>query len=295
MTESKNNNGLKVIAILLGVVLAGTLFYTASLYNDKKETTAKLTNEKNLVVEDLNNLKADYDRAIEESETTNQELVEARNRISEYIDSVKTMKADIAALYRYRRQVRTLEKEREFLLAQNDSLRKSNTLLAMERDSTFVALERQTNLSDSLVTQNTQLAKVVEIGSALNLSKFSIDAVKERSSGKLVSTNRATRADKIKICYTVAANNIANSGDRQFYIQVTDPAGNILGENSTASTEEGASITYSKISNFFYENGALDVCDFVSKSTDKFAKGNYEVKVYDTKLRELSTSKFQLK
>ncbi|NAS30106.1 hypothetical protein GTQ40_03905 [Flavobacteriaceae bacterium R38] len=295
MTESKNNNGLKVIAILLGVVLAGTLFYTASLYNDKKETTTKLTNEKNLVVEDLNNLKSDYDRAIEESETTNQELVEARNRIAQYIDSVKTMKADISALYRYRRQVRTLEKEREFLLAQNDSLRKSNTLLAMERDSTFVALEKQTIFSDSLVTQNTQLAKVVEIGSALNLASFTIDAVKERSSGKLVSTTRASRADKLKICYTVASNSIATSGDRQFYIQVTDPAGNILGENGSASTEEGASVTYSKISNFFYENSILDVCDFVSKSGDNFAKGNYEVKVFDSGLRELSTSKFTLR
>lgn len=295
MTESKNNNGLKVIAILLGVVLAATLFYTANLYNDKKETTAKLINEKSLVVEDLNNLKADYDRAIEESETTNGELVEARNRIAQYIDSVKTMKADISALYRYRKQVRTLEKEREFLLAQNDSLRKSNTLLAMERDSTFVALEKQTVFNDSLVVQNTQLAKVVEIGSALNLAKFTIDAVKERSSGKLVSTSKASRADKLKICYTVAANNIATSGDKQFYIQVTDPAGNILGENGAASTEDGASVTYSKVSNFFYENGLLDVCDFVTKSGDKFAKGNYEVKVFDPSLRELSTSKFQLK
>jgi len=295
MTESKNNNGLKVIAILLGVILAGTLFYTASLYKDKKATTTKLTNEKNLVVEDLNNLKADYDRAIEESENTNQELVEARNRIGQYIDSVKTMKADISALYRYRRQVRTLEKEREFLLAQNDSLRKSNTLLAMERDSTFMALEKQTVFSDSLVTQNTQLAKVVEIGSALNLAKFTIDAVKEKASGRLVSTTRAKRADKLKICYTVAGNTIATSGDRQFYIQVTDPSGNILGENGTASTEEGASVTYSKVSNFFFENSVLDVCDFVSKSESNFAKGNYEVKVFDSKLRELSTSKFALK
>ncbi|XLS27572.1 hypothetical protein ACJD0Z_10225 [Flavobacteriaceae bacterium M23B6Z8] len=295
MTESKNNNGLKVIAVLLGVVLAGTLFYTASLYKDKKETTARLIDEKNFVIEDLNNLKSDYDRAIEESESTNQELVEARARIDQYIDSVKTMKADISALYRYRKQVRLLEKERKFLLAQNDSLRKSNTLIAMQRDSTIVALQTQTFVADSLVEQNTELAKVVELGSALNLAKFSIDAVKERSSGKLVSTTRARRADKIKICYTVAGNKIANSGDRQFYIQVKDPAGNIIGENATATLEDGISVTYSKVSNFFYENTALDVCDYVNKPGDNFAEGNYEVRVYDVGLNELSNSKFVLK
>lgn len=295
MTESKNNNGLKVVAVLLGVVLIGTLFYTASLYKDKKETTARLIDDRNLVIEDLNNLKSDYDRAIEESESTNQELVEARSRINQYIDSVKTMKADISALYRFRKKVRLLENERKFLLAQNDSLRKSNTLIAMQRDSTIVALQTQTFVADSLVEQNTSLAKVVELGAALNLAKFSIDAVKERSSGKLVSTTRASRADKIKICYTVAGNKIANAGDRQFYIQVKDPAGNIVGENSTASLEDGTSVVYSKVSNFFFENTALDVCDYVNKPGDDFAKGNYEVVVYDSGLNELSNSKFVLK
>ena len=43
MTETKNNNGLKVIAGLLGVVLLGTIIYTVSLYQDKKKTTDALT------------------------------------------------------------------------------------------------------------------------------------------------------------------------------------------------------------------------------------------------------------
>ena len=123
MTETKSNNGLKVIAGLLAAALIGTLIYTASLYNSKKETTNKLNKEKNLVIEDLNNLKSDYDRAISESESANAELVEARNKIATYIDSVQQMKADISSLSRYRRQVQQLTKEREFLLTQNDSLK----------------------------------------------------------------------------------------------------------------------------------------------------------------------------
>ena len=76
MTETKNNNnGLKVIAGLLGVVLLGTIIYTVSLYQDKKQTTEALTQEKELVVEDLNNLKSEYDKAILES---NDELCVAK-------------------------------------------------------------------------------------------------------------------------------------------------------------------------------------------------------------------------
>tara|TARA_R110002074_G_scaffold4241_2_gene21209 strand:- start:104 stop:319 length:216 start_codon:yes stop_codon:yes gene_type:complete len=64
MTETKSNNGLKVIAGLLGVILLGVIIYTVSLYQDKQKNTALLTKEKELVVEDLTSLKSEYDKAI---------------------------------------------------------------------------------------------------------------------------------------------------------------------------------------------------------------------------------------
>ncbi|NNG10252.1 MAG: hypothetical protein HKM92_08765, partial [Arenibacter sp.] len=284
-----------VIAGLLGVILLGVIIYTVSLYQDKQKTTALLTKEKELVVEDLTSLKSEYDKAILESNATNEELVSARDNIAKYIDSVQTMKADIASLYRYRKQVGILTKEREQLLRKVDSLTRSNTFLAMQRDSTYVELEKQTIFNDSLVVQNTQLADVLEKGSALNLSKFSVDAVKERSSGKLVSTSRARATDKLKVCFTVADNVIAQAGDREFYIEVLDPQGNVLGESFSKTTDSGASVTYSKGTDFYYENRSLDVCDFIDKPAGDFQKGNYMVNVYDNGLKLLGTSKFQLK
>lgn len=295
MTETKSNNGLKVIAGLLGVVLLGTIIYTVSLYQDKQKTTNQLTQEKELVVEDLNSLKSEYDKAILESNATNEELVSARDNIAKYLDSVKTMKADISSLSRYRRQVSVLKKEREQLLIQVDSLTQSNTLIAMQRDSTFVELEKQTVFNDSLVVQNTQMADIVERGSALNLSKFTVDAVKERSSGKMVSTSKASRTDKFKICFTVANNVIAEAGDREFFVEVLDPQGNVLGESFSKTDDSGASITYSKGTNFYYENKSLDVCDYINKPSGDFQKGNYMVNVYDDVLKLLVTSKFTLK
>ena len=295
MTETKNNNGLKVLAGLLGVVLLGTIIYTVSLYQDKKKTTMALTEEKQIVEADLESLKSEYDKAILESNATNEELVSARDNIARYIDSVKNMKADISSLSRYRRQVSVLKAERAQLLKQVDSLTTSNTMIAMQRDSTYVELEKQTVFNDSLVVQNTQLADVVEKGSALNLAKFSVDAVKERNSGKMSSTSRARRTDKLKICFTVANNVIAEAGDREFFLEVLDPQGNVLGESYSKTNDSGASVTYSKGTNFYYENKALDVCDYINKPAGDFQKGNYMVNVYDNKLTLLGTNKFTLK
>ncbi|SNR65623.1 hypothetical protein SAMN04488009_3017 [Maribacter sedimenticola] len=295
MTETKNNNGLKVLTALLGVVLLGTIIYTVSLYQDKKKTEVVLSKEKELVVEDLNSLKSEYDKAILESNATNEELVSARDNIAKYIDSVKTMKADISSLSRYRRQVSVLKAEREQLLKQVDSLTRSNSMIAMQRDSTYVELEKQTVFNDSLVVQNTNLAQVVEKGSALNLSKFNVDAVKERNSGKLVSTQRARATDKFKICFTVADNVIAQAGDRTFYLEVLDPQGNVLGGSNSQTNDNGASVTYSKQTNFYFENKSLDVCDYINKPAGDFKDGNYMVNVYDDQLKLLGTSKFVLK
>jgi len=295
MAETKSNSGLKVIAGLLGVILLGTIIYTVSLYKDKQKTTADLTNEKGLVVEELNSLKSEYDKAILESNATNEELVSARDNIAKYIDSVKSMKADISTLSKYRRQVSVLKREREVLLKKVDSLTQSNALIAMQRDSTFVELEKQTVFNDSLVVQNTQLASVLEKGAALSLAKFSVDAVKERNSGKLTSTSRARSTDKFKICFSVADNTIAEAGDRKFFVEVLDPQGNVLGQSYSIANDSGASIVYSKETNFYYENKLLDVCDYIGKPSGDFQKGNYMVNVYNNKLKLLGTSKFTLK
>jgi len=295
MKEDKNNNALKVIAGLLGALFLITLIAAISFYQTNRKNKEAFRQEKELVVEDLESLKSEYDKAILESQATNEELVDARNSIAKYIDSLQSMKADLATLYKYRRQVTRLKAEREELLRRVDSLTQSNSLLAMQRDSTYQELELQSRFSDSLIVQNTQLADAVERGAALNLAKFAIDAVRERNNGKLVSVSRARSTDKFKVCFTVAENRIAQAGDREFYIEVLDPQGNVLGEGFTKTNEAGATITYSQATNFYYENNTLDVCDYINKPEPGFQDGNYMVTVYDDDLKLLGTSKFALK
>ena len=175
------------------------------------------------------------------------------------------------------------------------SIQKYNTRIAMQRDCTYVELEKQYVFNDSLVVQNTLLADIVEKASVLNLSKFSVDAIREHNSGNLVSTSRAKFTDKFKICFTVADNVIADAGDREFFIDVLDSQGNLIGESYLKTTNDGVSVKYSKRINFYYDNESLDVCDYINKPSSNFQKGNYMVNVYDDRLKLLGTSKFALK
>ncbi|MFD2725915.1 chromosome partitioning protein ParA [Hyunsoonleella rubra] len=294
MENSKSNTGLKIALGVALVLFLATGFYTMNLYKESNETKKELTEEKQLVMNDLNAMAKQYDEAIGENEIANKNLIDARERIQGLIDSLRISETNVKSLWRYKTKYRSLQKEMDVLLAQNDSLRVENSYLATSLDSTRVRLEERTMFTDSLLVQNTALAEVVENASILNTLDLKGFGVIERTSGKLIPTERAGRADKIRVCFTVAKNPLVQAGDQELYVQVIDPKNNTLGANEQVVFGE-KTLNYSVVSKFNYENSNLNVCEFVaSKGDDKFEKGRYVVNVFNQK-DLVSTSEFTLK
>ena len=162
------------------------------------------------------------------------------------------MKADINILFKYRDQVDLLKKERNRLLAINDSLRKYNIHITQQRDSTATALNQRTVQLDSISRKAKELSQVIDEGSILTLKSLVAEGVKEKSDGRYINKERASATDKIKVCYTVGMNRIAPVGNRTFYVQITSPNGITLGENDTVSEGE-RTVNYSAVRTFLYE------------------------------------------
>ncbi|MEM5538328.1 MULTISPECIES: chromosome partitioning protein ParA [unclassified Olleya] len=294
MANKTASTGLKVA---LGIALAlfiGTGIYTSTLYKDKQQTEQQLTQEKNDVLNDLNTMVAKYDVALSESQVTNQNLVEARERIQSLIDSLKVSENNVSSLWKYKKKYLALQDEMDVLLSENDRLKVENMHLATTLDSTNVRYEESRMFNDSLVVQNTALAEVVENAAVLTTANLKGFGVIERNNGKLIPTERAGRSDKIRVCYTVAKNKLVQSGDKELYVQVIDPKNNILGVNQQIKFGE-QTLNYSIISKFNYENGNLDICEFIVNSTDDdFEKGRYQVNVFNSN-ELVSSSEFTLR
>jgi hypothetical protein len=294
METKKNNIGLKVA---LGIALAlfiATGFYTSQLYQQKQETESQLTKEKLIVMDDLSNMARQYDIAISENDIANEKLIDAKERIQGLIDSLKVSEDNVGSLWRYKQKYLALQKEMDVLLIENDRLKVENELLATSLDSTKVRLEERTMFTDSLLVQNTALAEVVENASVLSAVNLKGYGVIERTSGKLIPTERARRVDKIRVCFTMAKNSLVQAGDQELYIQVIDPNNNILGVNEQVQFGE-QTLNYSVISKFNYENNSLDVCEFVlDRGEDTFEKGRYMVNVFNEK-NLISSDEFTLK
>lgn len=291
--SGSNNNALKVILGIAVVLLLGTLFYTFNLKSETDETQKQLTEEKALVLKDLNNMAQQYDAAIGENEVANAKLVEARGRIEGLMDSLKVSDNNVRSLWRYKKQFLALQDEMEDLMIENESLKVENSLLATSLDSTKTQLSERIVFNDSLLAQNTELATIVENAAVLSTAGLKGFGVIVRSSGKLIPTERSGRADKIRVCYTVTKNKLVANGDKEFFVQVIDPKDNVLGLNEQIQFDQSV-LNYSLISKFNYESDNLDICEFVEARGKNFESGRYVVNVFDQNTL-VSTSQFVLK
>ncbi len=276
--QNSSSSSLKVIIAILAILLVGSLVYIYKMTTDVKIVQTELTktlSEKELVMKDLQELKTTYDAAIAENTSMSDELIKERDKVVNLINQVDKSKGDLS---KYRSQYAKLESNMKVLMAENEGLKKQNTVLTTQRDSTVVVLGETKKNVEALTGQNEELAKVVEKGSKLTILNTKGSAFKLKSSGKQIETDKAGRANVLRINFTIAENQIAKSGDKAYYVQVIDSKNNVLGDKQTVSFGE-KSLTYSFITNVKYENKTVNVSqDLPGKD---FAKGTYFVNVFD--------------
>lgn len=278
MENQKNNSNLKAVVIVLLLLLLGSLGYIFKMSTDAEVVRTELKTtltEKESVMKDLQELKATYDAAIAENTTMSEELIKERDKVVALMEDLKKSNGDVS---KFKTQLTTLQSNMKVLIAENDNLKKQNVTLTTQRDSTRVVLVESKKANEALTAQNTDLAKTVEKGSILTVLNTKGAAYKVRSSGKQIETEKASRADVLKVSFTIAENKIAKSGTKTYYVQVIDSENNVIGDKKTESFGT-KSLTYSFTTNVKYENKMVDVSEDLAGK--KFAKGTYFVNVFD--------------
>ena len=292
-TQSNNNNRAKILIGLLVVLLVSLAGYTYTLIQQNKETVLFLEADKAEVQKELEALVVSYNEILQDNKLKDKDLIAARDRVIVLLDSVKDYKANLSIITRYKAQVKGLKNERTQLFKRADSLLVVTQRLAVEKDSTTAVLIKTIKVVDSVTTANTQLFNSLEKGALIGISNLDATAIIVRKGGKIKETKRATRADKIRVCYTIAPNTLAQAGDRVLYVQVINPDNNIIGDKSNITFGQDL-LTYSKSESVFYENQALDVCAIVGTAGQDVLKGLYTINIFDAQ-RQIGSTTLMLK
>jgi len=293
MDNQKNNSSLKAIIVVLAILLAGSLAYMYKISSDARKTETSLVEDKDSALTKLEQLKVQLDAAIAEKTSVSDELIAEREKVVKLMADLKKSNGDVASLKKIQVQYNALNAKFQALVKENGLLKDQNMTLVSKVDSLNMALGEKIRFNDTLVIQNENLAKTVEKAQKLVVMNLRTQAIKEKSSGREVVTERARRADKLKVCFSIAQNEVAQSGSKLYYVQIIDSKNNVLGEKKVENFGE-TTLTYSFTTTVAYENKSVDVCENLEGNGVDFEKGTYFVNIFD-KGTLVSKTSFTLK
>ncbi len=287
---------LKVLVVLLGLLAAGLGITGYVKYKQLKEAEHVLQGEKEALLNDLNELKVNYDNLSTENTELKSEVEEAKSKVEQLIAELqKVKKADAEIIAKYRRQVIYFRKQRDKLLKTVDSLKRANQILVLQKDSLGQELAETQEFNKQIVEENQQLAEKVQKAQTLIPVNIRVNGVKIKKNGKVVVTRRKGPTQQIRVCMIMPANPVAEKGNKTVYVQVINPAGKVIGSKDVI-TVNGDEVIVSGAKQFNYTGQNTEVCVFV-KPEDKKAeilKGDYLINIYQNG-EKTGTTNFQLK
>lgn len=280
MENEKTQNatqGFKIIIVVLAVVVAvvSILFYTnvSSLKKESAVLNAERTSlQSNLtaVSEELGNIKTT-------NEALNASLESEKMRVDTLMAQLEKEKTSSrAAINRYKRDLNNLKALVKKYAAQIDELNAANKKLTAENVKVKSDLKSTTLRAEAAEEDAKALSAMIKKGQVVAAREIELVNVKKNEK----ETSRIKRARKLKIDFTLVANNIAKPGERMVYTRLVGPDGYLLTSNTEAQFEYGGErLGYTASREIDYQNKDLKVSVYLDE-VKGLEKGTYTVSIY---------------
>ncbi len=288
--DNKPSTALIVLVILLSVavIFFGYKYFTkSSQLGQTTEEKAILEDVKSDLEKQLRDMIVEYDSLKTNNDSVNTLLDNEQDKIKNLLRMQAT---DAEKIRKYQGELETLRKVMRSYIVQIDSLNTRNRELTAEniqfKEQITVAETQNIELSrekDMLSTQ-VQLAKV--------LSAKNIAVTPQNKSDR--ENSKVSKVAKIKVCFTIRENSVAEAGTKDIYIRIIRPDEVVLpsGSGETFSFN-GEQVIFSAKRQLDYENKDIEMCIFWDKNADLIA-GNYTVILYAENY-EIGSATFALK
>jgi uncharacterized small protein (DUF1192 family) len=280
------------ILALFGIV-AATYFYMESRkktaeVRQLQEEKLDLESEVSELQERVQSLSKELERKdlelqekADKVEALSKEIQQLRARIAKYAEEGKIsqrqfeemkLKTEQMAYYIQRYQARIQELEEE-----NKMLREKTAELYQE-------VQKKEEEREQIRQEKERLEVKVRAASYLKAAEFRYALIKDNGKEDWDTEFRARRLHRLKICFTVLENEVAEPGPRTAYIVISDPSGKVITNFSGSSgyfTLMDTEQPYSAKVEFSYQRQRQEVCGVFLRDKDtELEKGNYQVAVF---------------
>lgn len=203
---------------------------------------------------DLSSLKAHIRSILGQKNLDAQKLAEAQQLIGQLQSSIDG----------YQAQVEKLQGEKIVLVNQRDSIKSQY---------------------DTVYAQNQGLTQKVQLGSVLHASNIKIIPIHMKHNGKQIATDRAKKADLMRVTFDLDENRISDPGSKDLYVCITAPDGTPLAVEALGSGRfslaDGTEKLYTAKKTVDYATGQKQNISIDWKQNSDFKPGDYKVEIYE--------------
>jgi uncharacterized coiled-coil DUF342 family protein len=312
-TEEKEGGKNRIVVIILSILIAVLALLSGYLFfqvNELKAEAEKLRSEKVKAESDTDDyraqlqlLTAKYDSLIQVHDGLRTELEIERAKVVQLMKDYDALKRSGGSMsdgngLSLRQRLEELQQKYDESEAVILELKAQNQELTNENFRAQKLVEETKVQNDKLAQENSKLNKTVEIAKRLKTYELYADAVKLSGGGtKEKATDKAKKADRIRVCFTVLDNQLADKQEKSVYAVIKDADGKTFtqGDKSMLTLLNGNEIQYSVKKEIFYDNKVMQIClNWDMTQNEELKAGKYTVDIYSDGV-QIGATDFTLK
>jgi hypothetical protein len=186
---------------------------------------------------------------------------------------------------RIKKKVAALQDISQRYVRQMDSLYTVNRELVAENERIREEFQAERRQNTTLTRQKEELTNKVNQAATMRISNYKAKAVRFKGSGKESDTDRASRAERIRIDFNVAANELIEPGTKLFYVRIADPKRAIISKGTGdeySFKSNGETLQFTEKVRVNYDGTETAVrAYYVKPDAYELMPGTYFVDVYE--------------
>jgi hypothetical protein len=283
---AKKNSSLYAVIIILALAVAGLIIWQFSMRSNLKALVKEKEQARVDLQKDLDSLMEEHEQVKQLYGTLSDSLMVKDSVIQANAVEIKRLLDTEWEYYKVKKKLGQLQLIAQGYVYQMDSLYRVNATLTEENQTMRQDLKVLKKEKEVIEKDKQDLTEKVGIASVLRAYNTKATGVRFKSGGdKEVETDKVQKVDQVKVCFTIAENEIAVPGRKQVYVRIARPDKEILtkGKLDEYTFEfEGKKIQYSMMETIEYENDAIDLCLYWRKSysSQELPPGLYHVDIF---------------
>jgi hypothetical protein len=297
MDEQTSTSRPKILMILLVIVIIVLLIWIFFQRNHLNKLVADKELEKTELQYALDSLIKEHNQIKEVYGTLSDSLSAKDSIIQANAIEIRRLLDTEWEYNKARKRIASLQKIAQGYVHQLDSLYTINRELTAENEKIRQDFRTEQNRTQTLIKDKEQLSEKMNQAAFIKAYDVTATTYKLKGGDKEQLTDKASRTDRVKVCFTIGENPLVQSGKKIIYIRISRPD-NVVVIKSKYDTFvfNGQTVPYSIREDIDYTGKSMNLCvNWTKKNTDVPAmKGKYNVTVF-TEDKEIGSGTFELR